>query len=191
MNIINGGAHADNGVDFQEFMVLPIGAETFSEALRWGAEIYHALKSCSSRRASRPAVGDEGGFAPDLESTEAALDLIVEAIERPATPAGVAIALDPAPRASSSRTARTTSRASSSLEPTELIAYYAELVANVPARLDRGRRSPKTTGTAGSPLTDELGDKVQLVGDDLFVTNTERLADGHRARASRTRSSSR
>ncbi|GAA3372291.1 phosphopyruvate hydratase [Streptomyces sannanensis] len=177
MNILNGGAHADSNVDIQEFMIAPIGAESFSEALRWGAEIYHALKGVLKERGLSTGLGDEGGFAPNLESNRAALDLIVEAIKKAGYQPGqdIALALDVAATEfykdgvyefeGKQRTAA------------EMSAYYAELVDAYPlVSIEDPLNEEDWEGW--KTLTDQLGDKVQLVGDDLFVTNPERLARG-------------
>lgn len=182
MNILNGGSHADSNVDIQEFMIAPIGAETYSEALRTGAEVYHQLKSVLKERGLSTGLGDEGGFAPNLESNRAALDLIVEAIEKAGFVPGkdVALALDVAASEFFSDGAYTFEGAKKSSE--EMAAYYAELVASYPLvsiedPLDEEDWEGWTTITA------QLGDKVQLVGDDLFVTNPERLGRGIDERA--------
>ncbi|GAB4096394.1 phosphopyruvate hydratase [Brachybacterium horti] len=182
MNILNGGSHADSNVDIQEFMIAPIGAETYSEALRTGAEVYHQLKSVLKERGLSTGLGDEGGFAPNLESNRAALDLIVEAIEKAGFVPGkdVALALDVAASEFFSDGAYTFEGAKKSSE--EMAAYYAELVASYPLvsiedPLDEEDWKGWTTITA------QLGDKVQLVGDDLFVTNPERLGRGIDERA--------
>ena len=177
MNILNGGAHADSGVDVQEFMIAPIGAETFTEALRMGTEVYHALKSVLKSKNLSTGLGDEGGFAPSVGSTKEALDLIVEAIEKAGYTAGedVALALDVASSeffkdgAYDFEGGRHT--------PEEMIQVYADLVEQYPIvsiedPLDENDWDGYVT------LTQQLGDKVQLVGDDFFVTNPARLAEG-------------
>jgi len=177
MNIINGGAHADTGVDIQEFMAVPLGAETFSEGLRWGVEVYHALKALLKERGLTTALGDEGGFAPDLPSNADALDLIVEAIKRAGYEPGrdVALALDVASTEfyengvykfeGKDRTAA------------EMSAYYADLADRYPlVSIEDPLAEDDWEGW--KTLTDELGDRLQLVGDDLFVTNPTRLSDG-------------
>ena len=177
MNILNGGAHADSGVDVQEFMIAPIGAETFTEALRMGTEVYHALKSVLKSKNLSTGLGDEGGFAPSVGSTKEALDLIVEAIEKVGYTAGedVALALDVASSeffkdgAYDFEGGRHT--------PEEMIQVYADLVEQYPIvsiedPLDENDWDGYVT------LTQQLGDKVQLVGDDFFVTNPARLAEG-------------
>jgi enolase len=177
MNILNGGSHADSNVDIQEFMIAPIGAPTFREAVRWGAEVYHALKKVLHERGLATGLGDEGGFAPDLESNRAALDLIVEAIEAAGYVAGrdIALALDVA--ASEFHDNGSYSFEGGSKSADQMVAYYGELVAAYPLvsiedPLDEDDWDGWTSMTA------LLGDKVQLVGDDLFVTNPERLARG-------------
>lgn len=177
MNILNGGAHADSGVDVQEFMIAPIGAETFTEALRMGTEVYHALKSVLKSKNLSTGLGDEGGFAPSVGSTKEALDLIVEAIEKAGYTAGedVALALDVASSeffkdgAYDFEGGRHT--------PEEMIQVYADLVEQYPIvsiedPLDENDWDGYVT------LTQQLGEKVQLVGDDFFVTNPARLAEG-------------
>ncbi len=182
MNIINGGAHADTGVDIQEFMAVPLGAESFSEALRWGTEVYHALKDLLKSKGLATGLGDEGGFAPDLSNNRAALDLIMEAIGKAGLKPGkdVALALDVASTEFFSDGAylfEGTKRSAA-----EMSAYYAELVAAFPlVSIEDPLAEDDWTGW--THLTAELGDKVQLVGDDLYVTNPTRLADGIAKRA--------
>ena len=177
MNIINGGAHADTGVDIQEFMAVPLGAESFSEALRWGAETYHALKSLLKQKGLNTALGDEGGFAPDLPSNAIALDLILEAVQLAGFTPGkdIALALDVASTEffeSGSYTFEGSKRSAA-----DMSTYYADLVANYPlVSIEDPLAEDDWEGW--QHLTAELGDKVQLVGDDLFVTNPARLADG-------------
>jgi len=177
LNILNGGAHADTNVDVQEFMVAPIGAATFSEALRQGVEVYHALKSVLKQRNLTTSVGDEGGFAPDLPNNRAALDLILEAIESTGMTAGtdIALALDVAASEFHDDNGYTFEGASKTAQ--QMSDYYADLVANYPIvsiedPLDEG------DWDGWAALTQQLGAKVQLVGDDLFVTNPTRLAEG-------------
>lgn len=178
MNIINGGAHADSGVDVQEFMIAPIGAPTFKESLRWGAEVYHSLKSVLKAKGLSTGLGDEGGFAPDLAGTKEALDLILDAIAKTGLKPGqdVALALDVA--ATEFYTAGTGyafERATKSAE--ELSAFYGELVDAYPlVSIEDPLDENDWDGWVA--LTEAIGDKVQLVGDDLFVTNPERLEDG-------------
>lgn len=177
MNIINGGAHADTGVDIQEFMAVPLGAETFSEALRWGAETYHALKSLLKQKGLNTALGDEGGFAPDLPSNAIALDLILEAVTLAGFTPGkdIALALDVASTEFFENGSY--SFEGSKRSAAEMSNYYADLVANYPlVSIEDPLAEDDWAGW--QHLTDELGEKVQLVGDDLFVTNPARLADG-------------
>lgn len=177
MNIINGGAHADTGVDIQEFMIAPLGAETFSEALRWGVEVYHALKSLLNEKGLSTGLGDEGGFAPELASNATALDLILEAITRAGFTPGtdIALALDVA--ASEFYADGVYTFEGKQRTAAEMIAYYAELVAKYPlVSIEDPLDEQDWEGWV--QLTDELGHRVQLVGDDLFVTNPERLAEG-------------
>jgi enolase len=179
MNILNGGAHADTGVDVQEFMVAPIGATTFREALQWGAEVYHALKSVLKQRGLATGLGDEGGFAPDLANNREALDLIVEAIGTTGLAAGtdIALAMDVAAtefHASGAYAFEGTKKSSE-----EMTAYYAELVSAYPL-VSIEDPLDEEDWTGWKTLTDELGSRVQIVGDDLFVTNPERLERGIR-----------
>jgi enolase len=177
MNILNGGAHADSNVDVQEFMVAPIGASTFEEALRWGTETYHALKSVLKSRGLATGLGDEGGFAPNLESNRAALDLIGEAVGKAGFRLGddIAFALDVAATEFHDDGAYTFEGASKSAD--ELIAYYAELVDAYPlVSIEDPLSEEDWTGWVA--MTQQLGDRVQIVGDDLFVTNPERLQRG-------------
>jgi enolase len=177
MNILNGGAHADSNVDIQEFMVAPIGAPTFSEAVRWGTEVYHALKSVLKAHGLATGVGDEGGFAPNLDSNRAALDLIVEAIEKAGYTPGtdIALALDVAASEFFSDGVYTFEGKARSSE--EMAAYYAELVEAYPL-VSIEDPLDEEDWEGWKKLTAQLGDKVQLVGDDLFVTNPERLQRG-------------
>jgi enolase len=177
LNILNGGAHADTNVDVQEFMVAPIGAATFSEALRWGAEVYHALKSVLKSRGLTTSVGDEGGFAPDLPNNREALDLILEAISAAGLTPGrdVALALDVAATEfykDGSYTFEGTGKTAD-----QMTDYYADLVASYPIV---SIEDPLSEGDwdGWARLTAVLGSRVQIVGDDLFVTNPQRLADG-------------
>ena len=177
MNIINGGAHADTGVDIQEFMAVPIGAETFSEGLRMGVEVYHALKSLMQERGLATALGDEGGFAPDLPNNAAALDLIVEAIARAGYTPGtdVALALDVASTEFYSDGAYQFEGKARSAD--DMIAYYADLCETYPL-VSIEDPLDENDWDGWVKLTEALGEKVQLVGDDLFVTNPARLGDG-------------
>jgi enolase len=179
MNVLNGGAHADNKVDFQEFMIVPVGASSFSEGLRVGAEVFHALKRTLHDRGLGTAGGDEGGFAPDLGSNEEALQMLVAGIEAAGYRPGedVAIALDPAASEIFSAGSYELEHEGRSLSPGDMAAYWAELVAKYPiVSLEDGMDEEDWEGWKA--LTDRLGDHLQLVGDDLFVTNTERLRRG-------------
>jgi enolase len=177
MNILNGGAHADSDVDIQEFMIAPIGAESFREALRWGAEVYHALKSVLKKQGLGTGLGDEGGFAPNLPSNRAALDLIAEAIGAAGYVVGtdIALALDVAASEFYDNGTYTFEGASRTAE--EMSAYYAGLVADYPiVSVEDPLNEDDWDGW--KTLTDTLGSSVQIVGDDLFVTNPERLSRG-------------
>ena len=186
MNIINGGKHADNSVDLQEFMVMPVGAETFSEGLRWGTEIFHALKSVLKGKGYSTSVGDEGGYAPNLKSNQEALDVIMEAIAKAGYTAGdqIQIAMDPATTELYEEAKHKGAVGSyyfwkSDIMKTrdEMVAFWADLAANYPIiSIEDGMAEDDFEGW--KMLTDALGGKVQLVGDDLFVTNTKRLSDG-------------
>jgi enolase len=179
MNVLNGGAHADNKVDFQEFMVVPAGAPTFSECLRMGAEVFHALKGTLHDRGLGTAVGDEGGFAPDLGSNEEALQMLVRGIEAAGYRPGedVFIALDPATSEIRSGDVYDLEHEGRKLSSDELAAYWAELAGKYPiVSIEDGMDEEDWDGW--KTLTDRLGDGVQLVGDDLFVTNVERLQRG-------------
>ncbi|WP_214825203.1 phosphopyruvate hydratase [Exiguobacterium algae] len=181
MNIINGGSHADNNVDFQEFMIMPVGAPTFREALRMGAEVFHALKSVLSGMGLNTAVGDEGGFAPNLKSNEEAITVILEAIEKAGYKPGedVYLAMDVA---SSEFYDKATGKyelagEGKSLSTAELVDFYAELVDKYPI-LSIEDGCDENDWDGHKLLTEKIGNKVQLVGDDLFVTNTAKLAEG-------------
>jgi enolase len=179
MNVLNGGAHADNKVDFQEFMVVPVGAATFSDAVRTGAEVFHALKRTLHDRGLSTAVGDEGGFAPDLDSNEAALEALIAGIEAAGYRPGddVAIALDPATSEIHRDGRYVLEHEGRSLSSVELSAYWADLCSRYPVvSIEDGLDEEDWDGW--KLLTEQLGDRVQLVGDDLFVTNTERLRRG-------------
>jgi len=181
MNVLNGGAHADNKVDFQEFMVVPCGATSFSEALRMGAEVFHALKGTLHERGLGTTVGDEGGFAPDLDSNEDALRVLVAGIEAAGLRPGedVAIALDPATSElyDGDRGGYVLEHEGRTLSAADLADYWADLAARYPiVSIEDGMDEEDWDGWKA--LTERLGDSVQLVGDDLFVTNTERLARG-------------
>jgi enolase len=179
MNVLNGGAHADNRVDFQEFMVVPLGAESFAECLRMGTEVFHALKGTLKQRGMSTAGGDEGGFAPDLESNEQALQMLVAGIEAAGYAPGeqVAIALDPATSELYEDGAYVLEHEQRTLRGAELASYWAELAGRYPVvSIEDGMAEEDWEGWRA--LTERLGESVQLVGDDLFVTNTERLARG-------------
>lgn len=177
MNILNGGAHADTDVDIQEFMIAPIGASDFREALRWGAEVYHALKAVLKKEGYATGLGDEGGFAPNLPSNRAALDLIAKAIDVAGYSLGtdIALALDVAATEFHKDGLYTFEGASKTAD--EMAAYYASLVADYPL-VSIEDPLDEDDWSGWKSLTDAIGDKVQLVGDDLFVTNPERLARG-------------
>ncbi len=177
MNILNGGAHADTNVDVQEFMIAPIGAATFSEGLRQGVEVYHALKAVLKQRGLATSIGDEGGFAPNLDSNRAALDLIVEAIGTTGLQVGtdIALALDVA--ATEFHTDGTYLFEGAKKTAAEMSAYYADLVANYPI-VSIEDPLDENDWDGWKHLTDQIGARVQLVGDDLFVTNPVRLAQG-------------
>lgn len=177
LNILNGGSHADSNVDIQEFMIAPIGAPTFKEALRTGAEVYHALKSVLKDKGLSTGLGDEGGFAPNLESNRAALDLILVAIEKAGFVAGkdIALALDVA--STEFFKDGVYNFEGGQKTPAELIAYYQQLVADYPLVSIEDPLS-EDEWDSWAELVSAVGDKVQIVGDDLFVTNPERLAKG-------------
>ena len=192
MNVVNGGVHADNTIDFQEFMIMPVGAPSFREALRWGVETYHALKKILHDRELSTAVGDEGGFAPDLPTNEDAIRFLVEAIE----PAGyvpgeeIAIAMDPATSELFKDGRYHLAGEGKVLSPDEMVDYWTRLVDTYPiVSIEDGMAEDDWDGWAA--LTEALGDRVQLVGDDLFVTNARRLQHGHRARRRQLACSSR
>ncbi|MGC8876471.1 phosphopyruvate hydratase [Thermus sp.] len=179
MNVINGGKHADNRLDFQEFMLVPAGAESFSEALRIGAEVFHALKGVLKERGYSTNVGDEGGFAPDLKQNEEAVELLLQAIERAGYTPGeeVSLALDPAASEFYRDGKYHLEGEGKVLTPEEMVAFWARWVEKYPIRsLEDGMAEDDWEGWR--LLTQELGEKVQLVGDDLFVTNPERLRMG-------------
>ncbi|MGE0878982.1 MAG: phosphopyruvate hydratase [Acidimicrobiia bacterium] len=179
MNVVNGGAHADNNVDLQEFMVMPVGAASFSEALRWGVETYHALKKVLHDRGLSTAVGDEGGFAPNLESNEAAIQVLVEAIEKAGRVPGdeIAIALDPATSELYKDGAYHLTGEGKVLTSAQFVDFWVAMCAKYPiVSIEDGMAEDDWDGW--SLLTQALGGKVQLVGDDLFVTNKARLAMG-------------
>ncbi|WP_309570206.1 phosphopyruvate hydratase [Deinococcus sp.] len=179
MNVINGGAHADNSVDFQEFMVMPIGAPTFREALRYGAEVFHTLKKVLSGKGYNTNVGDEGGFAPDLKSNEEALSVLLEAIEKAGYEPGkdIAIALDPAVTELYKDGKYHLESEGRVLSTAEMVDFWADWAGRYPiVSIEDGLAEDDWDGWAD--LTARIGDKVQLVGDDLFVTNPERLQRG-------------
>jgi enolase len=180
MNILNGGAHADNNVDFQEFMVMPVGASSFSEALQWGVEVFHTLKGVLKKRGLNTAVGDEGGFAPSVKSNVEAIELVLEAINQTGFKPGyeIAIALDPACSElfkdgqyvfkKSDKSTRT---------PEEMVMFWAKWARDYPiVSIEDGLAEDDWDGWKS--LTEQIGGKIQLVGDDLFVTNTQRLQEG-------------
>ena len=179
MNVLNGGAHADNKVDFQEFMVVPFGAPNFSEGLRMGAEVFHALKRTLHDRGLSTAVGDEGGCAPDLDSTEAALQALVEGIEAAGLRPGedVTIALDPATSEIFDDGAYHLEHEGRTLSSSDLVSYWTDICSRYPVvSIEDGLDEEDWDGWR--LLTEQLGERVQLVGDDLFVTNTDRLQRG-------------
>ena len=180
MNILNGGAHADNNVDFQEFMIMPVGAASFSEALRWGAETFHTLKNVLKKRGYNTSVGDEGGFAPSLKSNVEAIELVVEAIQQAGYKPGeqIAIALDPA-ASEFFKDGKYIFKKSDKSEhtPEQMVRFWSDWTAKYPiVSLEDGLAEDDWHGW--KLLTKELGGKIQLVGDDIFVTNTVRLARG-------------
>jgi enolase len=180
MNILNGGAHADNNVDFQEFMVMPVGAPTFSDALRWGVEVFHTLKGVLKKRGYNTAVGDEGGFAPSVKSNVEAIEVVLEAIQQAGYKPGteIAIALDPAASEfyqDGKYVFKKSDKSSKTSE--EMVQYWAKWVNDYPiVSLEDGFAEDDWNGWA--LMTKEVGDKIQLVGDDLFVTNVKRLQQG-------------
>ena len=179
MNVLNGGAHADNKVDFQEFMVVPVGAPTYSQGLRTGVEVFHALKRTLRDRGLSTAVGDEGGFAPDLDSNEAALEVLIAGIEAAGRRPGddVAIALDPATSEIFENGAYVLEHEDRTLSSEEMAAYWAEMASRYPiVSIEDGMDEEDWDGW--KLLTERIGERAQLVGDDLFVTNTERLQRG-------------
>ena len=179
MNVINGGVHADNSIDMQEFMIMPVGAPSFSEALRWGTETYHVLKGILHDRGLSTAVGDEGGFAPNLDSNEAAIQVLVEAIEKAGFALGdeIAIAMDPATSELFKDGAYHLTGEGHVLSPSEMADYWKRLVDTYPiVSIEDAMDENDWEGWA--TLTESIGSKVQLVGDDLFVTNTTRLQTG-------------
>jgi enolase len=180
MNILNGGAHADNNVDFQEFMVIPVGAQDFADALRWGAEVFHTLKGVLKKRGYNTAVGDEGGFAPSLKSNVEAIEVILEAIQKAGYAPGeqIAIALDPAVSELYSDGKYVFKKSDKSVKTSEqMVRFWADWASKYPiVSIEDALAEDDWTGW--KMLTEEIGDSIQLVGDDLFVTNTERLQRG-------------
>ena len=179
MNVLNGGAHADNKVDFQEFMVVPVGASSYSEGLRMGTEVFHALKRTLKGRGLGTATGDEGGFAPDLDSNESALKMLMDAIEAAGYAPGeeIGIALDPATSEIHSDGAYRLEHEGRDLSADELASYWEEMAGRYPIlSIEDGMDEEDWDGW--KTLTERLGDRLQLVGDDLFVTNAERLGRG-------------
>ncbi len=180
MNILNGGAHADSNVDFQEFMVMPVGAKSFSEALRWGVEVFHTLKGVLKKRGYNTAVGDEGGFAPSVKSNVEAIEVVLEAIQQAGYKPGeqISIALDPAASEfyqDGNYVFKKSDKSTKSSE--EMVRFWAKWVNDYPiVSLEDGLAEDDWEGW--KMLTKEVGSKIQLVGDDLFVTNTERLQEG-------------
>jgi len=180
MNILNGGAHADNNVDFQEFMVMPVGAKSFSDALRWGVEVFHTLKGVLKKRGYNTAVGDEGGFAPSVKSNVEAIDVVLEAIQQAGYKPGkeIAIALDPAASElykDGKYVFKKSDKSAKSSE--EMVRYWVKWAKDYPiVSIEDGLAEDDWSGWA--MLTKELGSKIQLVGDDLFVTNVKRLQQG-------------
>ena len=182
MNILNGGAHADNNVDFQEFMVMPVGAPTFPEALRWGVEVFHTLKGVLKKRGYNTAVGDEGGFAPSVKSNVEAIEVVLEAISKAGYKPGeeIAIALDPAASEFFQDGKYVFKKSDKSAKSSdEMVEFWAKWVKDYPiVSLEDGLAENDWDGWA--KLTKELGGKIQLVGDDLFVTNVQFLQEGNR-----------
>lgn len=179
MNIINGGQHADNNVDFQEFMIVPVGAKSFSEGLRWGTEVFHSLKKVLKSKKLNTAVGDEGGFAPDLQSNAEALEVIVSAIEKAGFKPGtdIALALDVAASSFCNKGKYELSGEGRTLNSQEMVDFLAALTEKYPiVSIEDGLDEHDWNGFAA--LTKKIGDRVQIVGDDLFVTNPTRLMDG-------------
>jgi enolase len=180
MNILNGGAHADNNVDFQEFMVMPVGAESFSQALRWGVEVFHTLKGVLKKRGYNTSVGDEGGFAPSLKSNVEAIEVVLEAITQAGFKPGydIAIALDPAASEFFQDGKYVFKKSDKSAKsPEDMVIYLAKWARDYPiVSIEDGLAEDDWEGWRS--LTEQLGNKIQLVGDDIFVTNTKRLQEG-------------
>ncbi|NTV83888.1 MAG: phosphopyruvate hydratase, partial [Bacteroidales bacterium] len=182
MNILNGGSHADNSIDFQEFMIMPVGAASFSQALKMGAEVFHNLKAVLKKKGYSTNVGDEGGFAPNLGSNEEAIQVVLEAIEKAGYKAGedIYIALDPASSEyflTDEKVYHLKKSTGEKLTPAQMVDYWAEWVRKYPIiSIEDGMAEDDWDGW--KLMTDKMGSKIQLVGDDLFVTNTKRLQDG-------------
>ncbi len=179
MNVLNGGSHADNNVDLQEFMVMPVGAKNFKEALRMGAEVFHALKKVLKKQGMNTAVGDEGGFAPDLQSNEAALKALMQGIKAAGYKPGkdICISLDPAASEFYKGGKYVLAAENKKLSSAQMVDFYADLCKRYPiVSIEDGLAEDDWAGW--KLFTEKLGDKIQIVGDDLFVTNTERLAQG-------------
>ena len=194
MNILNGGAHADSSVDFQEFMVMPVGAPSFAEALRMGAEIFHALRGILKARGQSTGVGDEGGFAPNLKSNREAVEVVLEAIGKAGLqgrPRRLHRARRRVERALGRRRHATPSRsrASRTARPSEMIRLYEDWIRQYPIVVDRRRPRRRRLGRLEAADAARSATRVQLVGDDVFVTNPEILKQGHRRTASATRCS--
>jgi enolase len=181
MNILNGGAHADNNVDFQEFMVMPVGAPSFSEALRWGVEVFHTLKGVLKKRGYNTAVGDEGGFAPSVKSNVEAIEVVLEAIQKAGYKPGeeIAIALDPAASEFYQDGKYVFKKSDKSAKSSdEMVKFYAKWVNDYPAIVSLEDGLSENDWDGWQNLTKELGGKIQLVGDDIFVTNIQIFAEG-------------
>jgi len=180
MNILNGGAHADNNVDFQEFMVMPVGASSFSEALRWGVQVFHVLKGVLKKRGYNTAVGDEGGFAPSVKSNVEAIEVVLEAIEKAGFKPGyeIAIALDPACSEFYKEGKYIFRKSDNSVKSSDdMVLFWSKWARDYPiVSIEDGLAEDDWDGWKN--LTEQIGGKIQLVGDDLFVTNTERLQEG-------------
>ncbi len=177
MNVLNGGKHADNNVDLQEFMIMPVGAETFSEAVRMGAETFHTLKKVLKDKGYNTAVGDEGGFAPDLKSNEEAVELLLVAISKAGYEGKIKIALDPAASELFEDGVYLLNGGKEKLTPAQMVDFYADWVSKYPiVSIEDGLAQDDWTGW--KLITEKLGNKIQLVGDDLFVTNTKIFAEG-------------
>lgn len=180
MNVINGGVHADNSIDFQEFMIMPVGAASFAEALRWCAETYHTLKTLLSSRGLSTSIGDEGGFAPNLQRNEDAIAILVEAIERAGRVPGseIAIALDPASTEFYEDGKYKLAGENRTLDVAEMVDYWVQLSKKYPIVVSLEDGMAEDDWEGWSLLTERLGDSIQLVGDDIFVTNVTRLSRG-------------